>query len=85
VNYIFIREDLVDLKEHLMAIHDSCVDKMMGLQDSNSFVTEKVRKYWDFATKKAFQRYWEKCKRNCGWDKKLLSSYETNVQDEMEE
>jgi len=57
VNYIFIREDLVDLKEHLMAIHDSCVDKMMGLQDSNSFVTEKVRKYRDFATKKAFQRY----------------------------
>lgn len=60
MDYTFIREDLVDLKkEHLMAICDFCVDKIMGLQDSNWFVSEKARKYRDVATKKAFQRYWK--------------------------
>jgi hypothetical protein len=86
MDYTFIREDLVDLKkEHMMAMSDFCVDKIMGLQDNNTYQTEKARKYRDVATKKAFEGYWKKCKRNYGWDKKLLSPYEADTQDEMEE
>lgn len=86
MDFTFIREDLVDLKkEHMMAISDFCVDKIMGLQDNNSFVSEKARKYRDVATKKAFERFWTKCKRNYGWDKNIASPYETAANDQMEE
>ncbi|KAE9373339.1 hypothetical protein N431DRAFT_456123 [Stipitochalara longipes BDJ] len=86
MDYTFIREDLVDLKkEHMMAITDFCVDKIMGLQDNNTYQTEKAKNYRAVATKKAFERYWKKCKRNYGWDKKLPSPYEADIQDEMEE
>ena len=86
IDYTFFREDLVDLKkEHLMAIADFCVDKIMGLQDNNTYQTEKAKKYRDVATNKAFERYWQKCKKNYGWDKKLPSPYEAYMEDEMEE
>jgi hypothetical protein len=86
MDYTFIREDLVDpRKEHMMAICDFCVDKIMGLQDNNTYQTEKAKNYLSIATKKAFERYWKKCKRNYGWDKKLPSPYEFDIQDEVEE
>ena len=86
MDYIFFREDLGDLKkEHMMAINDFCIDKIMGLQDNNAYQSEKARKYRDVTTKNAFERYWQKCKRNYGWDKKLPSPYETDMHDEIEE
>jgi hypothetical protein len=86
MDFTFLCEDLVDLKkEHMMAICDFCIDKIMDLQDSNSFVRKKAREYRDIATKKAFERYWEKCKRNFGWNKKLPSPYEVVLAVEMEE
>jgi hypothetical protein len=83
MDYVFFCEGLVDLqKEHMMAINDFCIEQIMNLQDNNAYVTEKSRKYRDVATKQAFEGYWQKCKRNYGWDKRLPSPYEAD--NEME-
>jgi hypothetical protein len=59
MDYTLFRENLVDLKKkHLMVIVDFCVDKVMSLQDNNTYQTEKAKKYRNVATKKAFERYW---------------------------